>query len=407
MHNQQYHENLPGRIRLALVAAIIMAALLFPCSFGGEKRVFAGSADTISAPGSPEALITLGESVEGGEIGDKFLAIGGGVEEDAAVGEYKPESDTAGRHGVKSLTTRQARRILKQDVYGKVLADSFYFHRNNLNKNEQALYDQIYANAFEASAYFQASTRVHYSRALHILLAVKNDHPDLFWLMPYVNYTYGGSGNITSITLSFYDAAVKNLAAYKQAFHSRVDSVLEVAMRLENDVEKVKFIHDLLSNMNEYIYANYYDQATMNQSAYSAVYMGKTVCAGYAAAFTFYMQRLGIHSFIVHGRAANEAHIWNIVQLYGDYYAMDVAWNNPRGNPPNRYYYTYFNVTDSFLSRTHRRDQFFTSLPAANGTKYSYQNFFGNRPGSDFRAISYGKPKSRLPGVYPQAQRRS
>ena len=72
---------------------------------------------------------------------------------------------------------------------------------------------------------------------------------------------------------------------------------------------------------------------------------------------------------------------------------MDVPRNDPKGNPPNTYYYTYFNVTDRFLSRTHRHDPASAALPAASETKYSYQSYFGCRPGSDFRAIAHGWPK--------------
>jgi hypothetical protein len=111
------------------------------------------------------------------------------------------------------------------------------------------------------------------------------------------------------------------------------------------------------------------------------------------------MQRLGIPAIVISGWAG-ESHMWNAVKLYGEYYSMDVTWNDPIGNPANTYYYNYFNITDSTMSRDHRRDDDAAALPTSNGTRYSYANFFGNRPGSDFKAISYGSPKTNLPHIY-------
>ena len=295
---------------------------------------------------------------------------------------------------------RPTRRILKQDVYGHMLPDSFYFYRNNLDETEKVLYDQIYANAYDADKYFEIATQVHYSKAVDILQAVRYDNPDLFWLFPYVNYTYDKNGYITSITLTFYDDAVENLDAYKETFYNYADSVLEVAMELDNDVEKVKFVHDFLCHSNVYIDVDHFDQDTMNQSAYSAIVKGKTLCAGYSTAFQYYMQRLGILCGIIYGYRNSTTHFWNFVNLDGEYYAIDVTLDDPIGNPPDTYYYNYFNITDSVISSDHSRHERSSAMPIAYGMKYSYSNYFGSRPGSDFNGINYGTPKSKLPNTY-------
>jgi hypothetical protein len=261
------------------------------------------------------------------------------------------------------------------------------------------MYDQIYANAVELDPYFDANVRVHYDRLPIILEAVRYDNPDLFWLSHVIHYTYDGNGNVTSVTLEFYDEMVQNLRAYKELFYDCADSVLEYAMTLDDDVRRVKFVHDLLTNINTYEFNEW------DQSAYSALCTGKTVCAGYSYAFQYFMQRLGIPSMVVVGYAG-ERHAWNMVYLYGDYYEMDVTWNDPVGNPPTTYYYNYFNITTRQMGNRTRRDSS-ESFPMANGTAYSYNNFFGNRPGSDFSGIDYGNPRTSLPPVYPGRQQQT
>jgi hypothetical protein len=100
------------------------------------------------------------------------------------------------------------------------------------------------------------------------------------------------------------------------------------------------------------------------------------------------MQKMGIPCAYVLGYALGGYHAWNIVQLDGEYYAMDVTWDDPLGAAPNQFYYNYFNITDQEISSDHIRSDVSVQIPAALGTACSYQNAFGgNAYGTDFAAI--------------------
>ena len=330
-----------------------------------------------------------GEAEEGGEITRDMIPPGAlaAIEDNGVLNPNEQFRVTK--------AARTIRRIVKQDVYGRELGDEFYYYRNTLSSAEKTLYDQIYANCVENDPVFNIQSRVNHARAPIILQAVLFDNPDLFWVDPSISYSYGNDGFIASVTLKFNECA-RDLDAFKKVFYDCADSALEQAMKLENDVLKVKYIHDLLTYINDYDL-----RAPLNQSAYSAIVNRRTVCAGYAAAFTYYMQRLGIPSLIVEGYAG-ENHAWNMVKLYGEYYEMDVTWNDPVGNPPNKFYYNYFNITTNEMHRSRNRDRASASnIPIATGTRYSYPGFFGNSPGSSFSQLNYGRPSVRLPHIYP------
>lgn len=140
--------------------------------------------------------------------------------------------------------------------------------------------------------------------------------------------------------------------------------LINLAASLPEDVEKVKLVHDYLTNTIQYVAGSPY-----NQSAYSAIVFGITVCAGYAHAFQYCMQKLGIPAAYIVGYAG-EAHAWNLLQLGGEYYCMDVTWDDPLGNPPTTYYYNYFNITDAQISKDHTRTRFPRSflLPTEHAT---------------------------------------
>lgn len=70
----------------------------------------------------------------------------------------------------------------------------------------------------------------------------------------------------------------------------------------------------------------------------------------------------------------------------------------PLGNPPTTYYYNYFNITDAQISKDHTRDSLSAQLPVANGTRYSFNAYFGgNQYGSDFSGLDYSVPEYSYP----------
>jgi transglutaminase-like putative cysteine protease len=287
-------------------------------------------------------------------------------------------------------TTQPIKPIQKQDIYGRILGGDFFFYRNTLSKNEQTVYDQVYANALVVDPKFDMPVAITPARFEVVCEAVVYDNPDLFWLVSDFSYSHDGK-NVISATLNFKFKG--NIEPYKNIFYKCSDSVLEKAMKLNSDIDKVKFIHDLLINICSYE-SNEYDQ-----TAYSVIVMGKSVCAGYSRAFQYYMQRLGIPCALLIGDAGGP-HAWNLVKINGEYYAMDVTWDDPLGARPNSYSYTYFNISDAQFKGERIRDAISKILPAAYGIRYSYPSYYKNQPGSDFSGINYGTPVAKLPSVY-------
>ena len=376
--------------KLLITFLSVFAVLFFSLSSCDKDEKKVSEAQEELLPVIPE-IVFSDEAEEGGEITQDMIPPG-------ALAEI--EDNGTLNPNVQFVASRKAqsiRRIVKQDVYGRELSDDFYYYRKILSAAEKTLYDQMYANCFENDPTFKIQSRVKHDRAMPVLQAVLFDNPDLFWVEPSISYSYGNDGFITEVTIKFNETA-RNLDAFKKTFYDCADSVLEQAMKLENDVLKVKYIHDVLTYVNEYVL-----NAPLNQSAYSAIVNKRTVCAGYAKAFSYYMQRLGIPSLVIEGYAG-ENHAWNLVKLYGDYYEMDVTWNDPVGNPPNRFYYNYYNITTNEINRGRNRNRLSASnIPLAQGTRYSYPNFFGNSPGSNFNSLNYGRPSARLPHIYPDA----
>ncbi len=116
-----------------------------------------------------------------------------------------------------------------------------------------------------------------------------------------------------------------------------------------------------------------------NDNPYGLLINGVGICLGYAATFQLFMDLLEIECVTVRGRSHSdtEDHAWNQVRLDGDWYCVDVTWDDPvfTGGAPGMdviMYYArrYFNVTSDYMRATDH--QWTSPLPEAQGTKYAY-----------------------------------
>ncbi|MCI5586190.1 MAG: hypothetical protein MR383_11760 [Lachnospiraceae bacterium] len=232
-----------------------------------------------------------------------------------------------------------------------------YFHM--LGQREKYVYRQIYANANDMKTTFTPVEEVNASQLLNIFTAVCYDHPELFWIETAYGSKYNRNGICIQIELKYNDMAKKQVEYWKK-FENEADTIVLAANGLASDYEKEKYVHDILLEKTVYN-----KSAAYNQSAYSALVNGQSVCAGYARAFQHIMIKLGIPCYFV-GGTAGESHAWNIVQLGNEYYNVDLTWDDTGDDGK----YDYFNKTDEDYKRTHIRKGLSVNLPPCNGTTY-------------------------------------
>ena len=233
-----------------------------------------------------------------------------------------------------------------------------YPYYEMLTDAERDIYKQIYANASEVKSLFAPVNSITTTELKRAYEAVVNDHPELFYLETSYAVKYDKSGKVVELTLSYY-TIVNDLTAAKDKFNSAANSIIAGAQNLETDYEKEKYVHDALVAS-----VMYDDTAAMGQSAYSALVNGKTVCAGYARANQYILQKLGIPCYYCTGYSGQN-HAWNIVKLGDGYYNEDITWDD---TVPTTY--NYFNCTDSDFSSSHVRTGMSVNLPKCDSYTY-------------------------------------
>ena len=119
-----------------------------------------------------------------------------------------------------------------------------------------------------------------------------------------------------------------------------------------------------------------YRENPNNTNPYGFLADGVGICMGYTATFQLFMDLLGIECITVEGTAYSYTadHAWNQVKLEGEWYCVDVTWDDPTtsGTVSERSAHRFFNVTSEYMRDTdHQWDE--ASVPEAAGTACTWR----------------------------------
>ncbi|MBQ4232135.1 MAG: hypothetical protein II699_02555 [Lachnospiraceae bacterium] len=146
-----------------------------------------------------------------------------------------------------------------------------------------------------------------------------------------------------------------SLTEREQAVYDKAKTVLsEIIKKGMSDYDKEEAIHD-------YIVKNcIYQKGSEGTKAGSDIYTpygvlidGAAVCNGYAETMYLLLNACGIESQVVVGKADGENHAWNIVKIDGVWYQLDTTWDDPVPDQVENVQYTFFNLPDEAMAKTH------------------------------------------------------
>lgn len=198
------------------------------------------------------------------------------------------------------------------------------------------------------------------------------DNPQFF----YLDRTYSMEGRQSLGGESYYNTL---LLRYTQPAEQRADNytylqqvvgeILANVPDTDDEYLVELYLHDQLNARCTYdmtITDTNSEASPDIYTAYGALIEGKAVCEGYAKAMQLLLQKVGITVSLITGSAThnNEAHMWNLVRINGEYYHLDPTWNDTN----DQIQYTYFNLTTEMVELSCKIDED-ASLPACTATK--------------------------------------
>lgn len=267
--------------------------------------------------------------------------------------------------GVQSVDHSNTKNLNKYyysqlDEYGKIIYDKFLSNVENLKTGtykfdfgdafstllEQENGDKILEKSFQSSvnAFIYDNPQVFYLDISKMYLRTETrtfliGKQYNVYITPKegTNYLVDGFNSKEEI-----DIAIQNI-------NNIVDEI-KLNLNLNNYTEymKIRYVHDYLINNAEYD-TNFSNENIYN--IYGALVNKSTVCEGYAKAFKFLLDQIGIETIFIFGTGTNkegktEVHSWNYVNLNEEWYAVDVTWDDPiiigGGYLKDEYKYRYF-----------------------------------------------------------------
>ena len=206
-------------------------------------------------------------------------------------------------------------------------------------------YEAIY-NAAEAgeSGVDLTELRISSKDIIKIYSDVLQSSPELFYLGNTIRYTYIDRGLFKYVKyVEFtYTMSEKLRNAAVKVYENELDYILSLIDHSLSDAEKALWVHDYL--VSSYSYdedADYYD-------AYHFFLTRKGVCQSYSLAYIAVMRELGIETIMVSSPEMN--HAWNLVRIDGEWYHVDLTFDDPSPDRAGRVLHDYFLLTDEEIS---------------------------------------------------------
>lgn len=222
---------------------------------------------------------------------------------------------------------------------------------------------------------------VHHSdagRVNEIFELVLNDFPEFFWCTGQAQTTSyeneGKEGYSVLHPVYEYKGDVKKQMQEEieeeakkcvEAYHPTNDS----------EYERIKYVYEYLIRT-----VDYETGVEDSQNIYSALIRKKSVCAGYAKATQYLLEKMGVFCTYVTGTSEGQAHAWNLVQCDGDFYYVDTTWGDPvfsetdsgiEISEEQKIQYDYLCCSDEELFRTHTLDDGI-QMPSCNSLAANY-----------------------------------
>lgn len=240
-----------------------------------------------------------------------------------------------------------------------MIVDRYYYAQ--LNKREQAIYKAFYNGLMDHNDIIPIPIKGQLSKEVFnkIFRAITRDNPLIYYVnQSACNWATDMFGHIAICPQYFYKK--DTVRKYNRNIEKVVNN-LAVQLKLTEgtDYEKELKVHDWFCKNVRYDFKgtdmNDPARVVLSHNIVGVFAKQKAQCEGIAKAVKVLLNAVDIKCIVATGNAngngQNGPHAWNIVNIEGSPYQLDVTWDI--GASKGRISYDYFNVTDEIICKTH------------------------------------------------------
>ena len=207
-----------------------------------------------------------------------------------------------------------------------------------------------------------------------------DENPEIFWTDNFQIYKIESHGAPIQYKLVIETNTDSELIEKeRERLDLEIEKILSQIDKNMSDYEKAIFVHDYIIKNCEYDTEladkivngkELSEKDNLQRSAYGCLVEKSTICSGYAKAYQIIMRKLGIECIYIYGTTKTEAHAWNCINIDGEYYNVDLTWDE--SEDPEEVKYDYFCFTDANRSDSEHMFVTITQHPACTATRYNY-----------------------------------
>lgn len=178
----------------------------------------------------------------------------------------------------------------------------------------------------------------------------------------YVNLgRYSGYIGSIMVSIEVYNVCTaETYSEHKAKWDAEVDRLLDGIKDNDKltDVQKALLIHDRLAVHCEYDKERLANGTVPTESymAYGTIVNRISVCEGYAEAYCYLLDLVGIDSYLVSSEKL--IHEWNIVEIGDEEYHVDVTWDDPTMDMGGRVKHDNFLLSTSEFRKSHKANDY-------------------------------------------------
>lgn len=249
--------------------------------------------------------------------------------------------------GLQIEETTPIQSEIQTDESNPVNSDKFYY--SQLSDVEKRAYDKIFSKIYTMPDEVYIP-KLDDEQLDTVFAALLKDNPDIFFTGRLVSRREIGFGLLCSIDYIF---TKEEYEARKAELDAVCDKIIASLSDPDDEWQTELEIHDYIIENCRY---GIDDGDHVYSSAYGALVNGEAACEGYSKAMQLVLDRVGIENYVICGKVTNSKgesgpHMWNVVNINGDYYHLDCTWDDPEDNESENH--RYFNVNDEMISETH------------------------------------------------------
>ena len=166
--------------------------------------------------------------------------------------------------------------------------------------------------------------KITYSELNKIIFGIHYEEPEYYWTIHRSAFDENKETGFVDTYYQYYEGETGRPFDRKEELEREWEIVQEKTKYCKTDLEKALVVHEHLCNTIHYT-------AELGVRAHDiegGILEKKAVCEGYALAYKYYMNRLGIPCKVVSGVTQGMSHAWNQIQLNGKWYFVDVTWDD-------------------------------------------------------------------------------